>query len=64
MRVTGCGQECLEVTVGDDGMVLIRESDAPEAIVVTTPAKWDAFVKSVKAGEFDAYGEEPAPSTY
>jgi Domain of unknown function (DUF397) len=45
----------LEATVGDDGMIYIRETDQPEVVAVTSPAKWDAFVKGVKAGEFDHF---------
>ncbi|QKV93504.1 DUF397 domain-containing protein [Streptomyces sp. NA02950] len=48
----------LEVAVGPDGRIHLRESDAPQAVVVTTPAKWEAFVKGVKAGEFDDFTEE------
>ncbi|WNI19797.1 DUF397 domain-containing protein [Streptomyces sp. ITFR-21] len=45
----------LEATVGDDGMVYIRETEQPEVVAVTTPAKWEAFVKGVIAGEFDHF---------
>ena len=47
------GQECVETAVGPDDLVHLRESDEPANIVTTTVAKWDAFVKGVKAGEFD-----------
>ncbi|MDF3291247.1 MULTISPECIES: DUF397 domain-containing protein [Streptomyces] len=47
----------LEVTTGEDGMIYIRETDEPDVVAVTTPAKWDAFVKGVKAGEFDHFVE-------
>ncbi len=47
----------LEVTTGEDGMIYIRETEDPEVVAVTTPAKWDAFVKGVKAGEFDHFVE-------
>ena len=49
--------EYLEVAFGDDGNVYIRENHKPEKIVVTTEAKWDAFVLGVKAGEFDHFVE-------
>ena len=49
----------LEATVGDDGLIYIRETDQPEAVAVTTPAKWAAFVKGVRAGEFDHFVEFP-----
>lgn len=45
----------LEATVGDDGLIYSRESEQPEVVAVTTPAKWEAFVKGVKAGEFDHF---------
>jgi hypothetical protein len=44
----------LEATVGDDGMVYIRESEQPDVVAVTTAAKWEAFVKGVMAGDFVA----------
>lgn len=47
----------LEVTEGEDGMIYIRETEEPDVVAVTTPAKWDAFVKGVKAGEFDHFVE-------
>ncbi|MGK5499403.1 DUF397 domain-containing protein [Streptomyces sp. URMC 125] len=48
----GEGANCIELAV-QDGHVLIRESDRPDEVVVTTPAKLDAFLKGAKAGEFD-----------
>ncbi|HEY5832769.1 DUF397 domain-containing protein [Streptomyces sp.] len=48
----------LEATVGDDGMIYIRETDQPEVVAVTTAAKWEAFVKGVRAGEFDHFVAE------
>ncbi|MEU1629689.1 DUF397 domain-containing protein [Streptomyces sp. NPDC020096] len=47
----------LEVTTGEDGMIYIRETEEPDVVAVTSPAKWDAFVKGVKAGEFDHFVE-------
>nr|WP_234343634.1 DUF397 domain-containing protein [Streptomyces sp. NRRL F-5123] len=57
----------LEATVGDDGMVYIRETEQPDVVAVTTAAKWEAFVKGVMAGEFDHFtadrtGGETAPA--
>ncbi len=49
----------LEATVGDDGMIYIRETEQPEVVAVTTRAKWDAFVKGVRAGEFDHFVAGP-----
>jgi hypothetical protein len=48
----------LEATVGDDGMIYIRETDQPDVVAVTTPAKWEAFVLGVKAGEFDHFVDQ------
>ncbi|WP_244177188.1 DUF397 domain-containing protein [Streptomyces albus] len=44
---------CLELAAGE-AVVLMRESDAPEGVIVTTPERLRAFVAGVKAGEFDA----------
>ncbi|WP_435129173.1 DUF397 domain-containing protein [Actinacidiphila sp. bgisy144] len=53
----------LEATVGDDGMIYIRETRRPDVVAVTTPAKWEAFVKGVKAGEFDHFVTEAEAET-
>lgn len=45
----------IEATVGDDGLIYIRDTEQPDVVAVTTAAKWDAFVKGVKAGEFDHF---------
>ncbi|MFC0602694.1 DUF397 domain-containing protein [Streptomyces palmae] len=49
----------LEVAAGPDGRIYMRESSDPDTVVITTQAKWDAFLKGVKAGEFDDFAEEP-----
>lgn len=43
---------CVELAVVD-GHVLLRESDDPGVVVRATPAKLEAFLAGVKAGEFD-----------
>ncbi|MCQ6552391.1 DUF397 domain-containing protein [Streptomyces sp. C10-9-1] len=43
---------CIEVATRD-GVVLLRESDRPDVVVETTPAKLRAFLAGAKAGEFD-----------
>ena len=48
----------LEATVGEDGMIHIRETRQPEVVAVTTPEKWEAFVLGVKAGEFDHFAAD------
>ncbi|MEV8335956.1 DUF397 domain-containing protein [Streptomyces niveus] len=44
--------QCVELA-HVDGRILLRESDAPDAIVTTDRAKLRAFIAGVKAGEFD-----------
>jgi Domain of unknown function (DUF397) len=47
---------CLEVAVRDD-RVLIRESDRPDGPwLEVSRASWTAFVRGVRAGEFDRPG--------
>lgn len=53
----------LEIAAGPDGMIYMRETSDPDTVVVTTPAKWEAFLKGIKAGEFDDFAEEPPPVT-
>lgn len=48
-------RDCIEIAVGTGGLIHIRESENPAVVAITTPAKWDAFVKGVKAGEFDHF---------
>ena len=46
--------ECVEVAELDDGRIGVRNSNAPDAgTVLFTRGEIDAFVKGVKAGEFD-----------
>jgi hypothetical protein len=47
--------DAIELGFDEEGMVYLRTSDKPETVVRTTPAKWDAFVKGVRAGEFDHF---------
>jgi hypothetical protein len=48
------GEPCVETAELPDGTIAIRKSDDHDAgIVVYTRAEIDAFVKGVKAGEFD-----------
>ncbi|MEU6895818.1 DUF397 domain-containing protein [Streptomyces sp. NPDC046557] len=50
----GGGENCIEVGRHGDRIVM-RESDDPEAIITTSPAKLAAFIEGVKAGEFDHF---------
>ncbi|MGH3975066.1 MAG: DUF397 domain-containing protein [Pseudonocardiaceae bacterium] len=46
--------ECVEVALLDDGRTAVRNSNHPEAgVVLFTRAEMDAWIKGVKAGEFD-----------
>lgn len=47
------GNNCVEVNKLADGRVSVRNSKVPAFDLTFTPAEWDAFVKGVKAGEFD-----------
>jgi Domain of unknown function (DUF397) len=47
--------ECVEVGQTSDGSVIVRDAKDPERCgsLTFTLAEWDAFVRGVKAGEFD-----------
>ena len=47
---------CVAVAQAPDGDVAVRHSQDtdPSRILVFTPEEWDAFVKGVKANEFNA----------
>ncbi|MFD7900407.1 DUF397 domain-containing protein [Streptomyces sp. NPDC059743] len=51
---SGNGPQCVEVAE-HSGEILIRESDAPDTVTTTSPTKFAAFIKGVKAGEFDHF---------
>ncbi|MET7599282.1 DUF397 domain-containing protein [Streptomyces sp. NPDC005481] len=42
-------------TPGDGDLVHLRETGDPTTTVTTTQEKWDAFVRGVRAGEFDHF---------
>ncbi|MGI9000845.1 MAG: DUF397 domain-containing protein [Pseudonocardia sp.] len=51
---SGHQSNCVEVTALDDGCVAVRNSKRPDqATVVVAPAQMAAWVRGVKAGEFD-----------
>ncbi|MFJ4320990.1 DUF397 domain-containing protein [Streptomyces lavendulae] len=52
----GNGENCVEVGRQNDSIVL-RESGDPAWVITTTPAKLAAFIKGVKAGEFDHFAD-------
>ncbi|QCX77535.1 hypothetical protein C9F11_19420 [Streptomyces sp. YIM 121038] len=47
----------IEYAFGPDDAVHLRETGAPDRVVTTTRAKWEAFVLGVRAGEFDHFAE-------
>lgn len=47
------GSNCVEVTGGLAGGVFVRDSKDRREMLRFTPAEWRAFVRGVKAGEFD-----------
>lgn len=40
-------------TLPQDGVILMRESQVPEATIRMTPEQFAVFVRGVKAGEYD-----------
>lgn len=48
------GNECVEVADPADGSRLVRDSKDPSGPrLAFTAGEWDAFVKGIRAGEFD-----------
>jgi hypothetical protein len=48
------GSECVEAAFLPDGSVALRDSKHPEGSVLNyTRSAWQAFVRGVKASEFD-----------
>ncbi|MER6144730.1 DUF397 domain-containing protein [Streptomyces sparsogenes] len=45
--------DCVEVAASPRNLILLRESDDPTAVITTVPARWAAFVRGVKRGDFD-----------
>lgn len=46
--------ECVETAVLPDRRVAVRHSKQPDgAMLLYTPAEWDAFLKGARDGEFD-----------
>lgn len=48
---------CVEVA-RQNGQIFLRESDDPNHFIVTSPAKFAAFLQGAKAGEFDEFAAE------
>ncbi|MFE9839865.1 DUF397 domain-containing protein [Streptomyces sp. NPDC005551] len=47
----------IRLTTGDTGLVHLCETGDPGTVVTTTQEKWDAFVRGVRAGEFDHFAQ-------
>lgn len=52
----GDGANCVEIAAREDGAILLRESDEPEAIVAASPAGFRALLGRVRAGQLDGFG--------
>ncbi|MFB7472615.1 DUF397 domain-containing protein [Kitasatospora sp. NPDC056184] len=52
--ISGNSNQCVEVRTAG-GRIEIRESDAPEAVVTTTPETFALWIAGVKRGEFDRF---------
>lgn len=48
------GENCVQLAAAA-GTVLLRESDAPRAIVTASPAALRRLLVEIKAGEFDHF---------
>ncbi|ARQ70101.1 DUF397 domain-containing protein [Streptomyces marincola] len=57
----GTGDNCLELgrAAGRGGGLLLRESDAPCAVLITSGARLAALLRGVKAGRFDRLAPGP-----
>lgn len=44
---------CIYLATAPDGTSRLRESDAPDAILTTTPAVLRTFIRGVQTGEFN-----------
>ena len=48
------GGECVETAILPDRRVAVRHSKRPDgAMLLYTPAEWNAFLKGARDGEFD-----------
>jgi hypothetical protein len=55
-RAAACGPNsgnCVEVNLGKDGLVGLRDSKLPDSpVLVFDDAEWDAFLDSARSGRF------------
>jgi hypothetical protein len=47
------GNNCVEVAILHNSVVVRHSQDPAGAVLVFTPAEWDAFTGGVQDGEFD-----------
>ncbi|MFI1331598.1 DUF397 domain-containing protein [Streptomyces sp. NPDC020845] len=50
---SGEGNNCLNVASAVDGTIRLRESEAPDTVLTTTPTHLGHFIRAAKAGQFD-----------
>ncbi|MEV0533378.1 DUF397 domain-containing protein [Kitasatospora sp. NPDC050463] len=50
------GGNSVEVSKNGEAPIEIRESDAPDSVIVTTPKRFVLWLEGVKHGEFDHLG--------
>jgi hypothetical protein len=50
---SGEGNNCLNVASAADGTIRLRESEAPNTTLTTTPTHLAHFIRAAKAGTFD-----------
>lgn len=43
-------QDCLEAARSPAGRLYLRESDDPDTVLVTTPARWAALLRAAGSG--------------
>ena len=53
---------CVEVRLGEDGLVELRSSLSPYAVARMTKSEFTRFIASVRAGDYDAFGEDHGPT--
>ncbi|MFI1333692.1 DUF397 domain-containing protein [Streptomyces sp. NPDC020845] len=51
------GANCLYVSSTADATIRLRESDAPDTILTTTPTALRSLIRSAKAGHLDHIGK-------
>lgn len=50
----GGAVNCVEIATDPTGTPHLRESDAPHAVITTTPAALRGLLRAIKAGSFDS----------